>query len=143
MGYERDEGKAAANLSKHGVAFEEANTVFNDPLYVDFYDPDHSLRAPLHYHRRISAGCLLLVSYTERGDVIRLISPRRSEPAFWVPTGDGWNDSMVPLLLCVINRAPTERTRSLRPSSLSLLRGLGSSRPISIRLLKNSIYDAR
>jgi len=41
MEYEQDEGKAAANLSKHGVAFEGAKTVFNDPLYVDFYDPDH------------------------------------------------------------------------------------------------------
>lgn len=37
-----DENKAERNLSKHGVSFEEAKTVFDDPLYVDFYDPDHS-----------------------------------------------------------------------------------------------------
>jgi uncharacterized DUF497 family protein len=37
-----NENKAAENLSKHGVSFEEAKTVFDDPLYVDFYDPDHS-----------------------------------------------------------------------------------------------------
>ncbi|MDD5633161.1 MAG: BrnT family toxin, partial [Methylococcales bacterium] len=42
MEYDRDKNKAAANLSKHGVSFEEAKTVFDDPLYVDFYDPDHS-----------------------------------------------------------------------------------------------------
>ncbi len=42
MEYEWDNNKASVNLSKHGVSFEEAKTVFNDPLYVDFYDPDHS-----------------------------------------------------------------------------------------------------
>jgi len=42
MEYDWDKNKAVANLSKHGVSFEEAKTVFNDPLYVDFYDPDHS-----------------------------------------------------------------------------------------------------
>ena len=40
--YEWDENKAAENSSKHGVSFDEATTVFNDPLYVVFYDPDHS-----------------------------------------------------------------------------------------------------
>ena len=42
MDFEWDKSKAAANLSKHSVSFEEAKTIFNDPLYVDFYDPDHS-----------------------------------------------------------------------------------------------------
>ena len=42
MEYEWDKNKALANLSKHGVSFEEAETALNDPLYVDFYDPDHS-----------------------------------------------------------------------------------------------------
>jgi uncharacterized DUF497 family protein len=42
MIFEWDEVKAGANLEKHGVSFEEAETVFDDPLYVDFYDPDHS-----------------------------------------------------------------------------------------------------
>ena len=41
MNFEWDENKAAINLSKHRVSFEEAKTVFDDPLYVDFYDPDH------------------------------------------------------------------------------------------------------
>jgi Ribonuclease toxin, BrnT, of type II toxin-antitoxin system len=39
---EWDQQKAASNLEKHGVSFEEAATVFSDPLYIDFYDPDHS-----------------------------------------------------------------------------------------------------
>jgi uncharacterized DUF497 family protein len=77
MEFAWDEGKAAANLAKHGVSFEEAKTVFDDPLYVDFYDPDHSADE----HRYIIIGesrqrRLLIVSYTERDDSARLISAR-------------------------------------------------------------------
>jgi uncharacterized DUF497 family protein len=77
VGYEWDQEKAASNLEKHEVSFEEAATVFDDPLYIDFYDPDHSIEE----HRYLimgqsSAGRLLIVSYTERDDVIRLISAR-------------------------------------------------------------------
>jgi uncharacterized protein len=69
--------KAARNLSKHGVSFEEAKTVFDDPLYIDFYEPDHSE----HEARYLIVGVsnrrrLLIVSYTERGDSIHLISAR-------------------------------------------------------------------
>jgi uncharacterized DUF497 family protein len=72
-----DKLKAAANLAKHGVSFEEASTVFSDPLYVDFYDPRHFLDE----HRYITIGQsnqgrILMVSYTERDDAIRLISAR-------------------------------------------------------------------
>lgn len=82
MNFEWDEGKAEANLEKHGISFEEARTVFDDPLYVDFYDPDHSYDE----HRYIiigqsKQGRLLLVSYTERGSVLRLISSREVTPA--------------------------------------------------------------
>ena len=42
MKFDWDENKAARNSLKHGVSFEEAKTVFDDPLYVDFYDPNHS-----------------------------------------------------------------------------------------------------
>ena len=77
MEFEWDEAKAAANLAKHGVSFEEARTIFDDPLYVDFYDPDHSEAE----HRYIIIGQsdqdrILLTSYTERGDIIRLVSAR-------------------------------------------------------------------
>ncbi len=77
MEFEWDEAKAAANLAKHGVSFEEAKTIFDDRLYVDFYDPKHSLNE----HRYIIIGQsnqrrVLIVSYTERNDVIRLINAR-------------------------------------------------------------------
>ena len=77
MEFEWDEAKAAANLAKHGVSFEEAKTVFDDRLYVDFYDPKHSLNE----HRYIIIGQsdqrrVLIVSYTERNDAIRLINAR-------------------------------------------------------------------
>jgi uncharacterized protein len=75
--FEWDKLKSAANLSKHLVSFEEASTVFADPLYVDFYDPRHSHDE----HRYIiigqsNQGRILIVSYTERDDAIRLISAR-------------------------------------------------------------------
>jgi uncharacterized DUF497 family protein len=75
--FEWDDDKAAANLADHQVSFEDAKTVFNDPLYVDFYDPDHSYDE----HRYLIVGesrqgRLLIVSYTERGDSVRLISAR-------------------------------------------------------------------
>ncbi len=75
--FEWDENKAAANLSKHGVSFDEAKTVFDDPLFVDFYDPDHSY--DVHRYMIIEQsqpGRLLIVSYAERETVIRLMSPR-------------------------------------------------------------------
>ncbi len=77
MRYEWDEDKAASNLAKHGVSFDEARTVFEDPLFLDYYDPDHSHDE----HRFIIVGQsregrLLMVSYTERGEAVRLISSR-------------------------------------------------------------------
>lgn len=82
MDYEWDPKKAAKNVHKHNVSFEEAASVFNDPLYVDFNDPNHSLDE----HRYIiigvsTSGRLLLVSYTERETTIRLIGARDVTPA--------------------------------------------------------------
>ena len=84
MEFEWDETKAAANLAKHGVSFEEAKTVFDDRLYVDFYDPRHSLNE----HRYIIIGQsnqrrVLIVSYTERNDAIRLINARELTRREW------------------------------------------------------------
>lgn len=42
MEFDWDDEKVAINLADHKVSFDEAKTVFDDPLYVDFYDPDHS-----------------------------------------------------------------------------------------------------
>lgn len=78
MKFEWDENKAAVNLSKHGISFEEARTVFDDPLSVDFYDPDHSDEEERYIIVGESQqGNLLIVSYTERADFIRLISARK------------------------------------------------------------------
>ncbi len=77
MSFEWDEQKARANLDKHGVSFEEAATVFADPLYVDFYDPDHSAEEQRYIIIGASQqGRVLMVSYTERGEMVRLISSR-------------------------------------------------------------------
>ena len=79
MEYDWDKNKAVANLSKHGVSFEEAKTVFDDPLYVDFYDPDHSFEELRFILLGESAqGRLLFVSYNERNNAIRLISAREA-----------------------------------------------------------------
>ncbi|WP_036307563.1 BrnT family toxin, partial [Methyloglobulus morosus] len=67
MEYDWDKNKAVANLSKHDVSFEEAKTVFDDPFYVDFYDPDHSFAEHCFILLGKSAqGRLLFVSYMER-----------------------------------------------------------------------------
>ncbi|TAJ80701.1 MAG: BrnT family toxin [Gallionellaceae bacterium] len=77
MKFEWGEEKATLNLSKHGVAFEEATTVFSDDLSLTGNDPDHSRGE----HRLITfgvsfAGRLLAVSHTERSGKIRIISAR-------------------------------------------------------------------
>ena len=75
--FEWDPAKAAANLKTHGVSFDEAATVFQDPLAKIHSDPDHSEsenRAILIGHSRASR--LLLVAFTDRKGSIRLISAR-------------------------------------------------------------------
>ena len=71
--------KARANRQKHGVSFEEALTVFTDPLARIHDDPEHSgeeLREIIVGHSAL--GRLLLVSFTERDRVVRLISARKA-----------------------------------------------------------------
>jgi uncharacterized protein len=75
--FEWDPAKAAANLLQHGVSFEEAATVFQDPLARIHDDPDHSVAE----RRDIIVGHsvqvrLLVVSFAYRGSKIRLISAR-------------------------------------------------------------------
>jgi len=77
MEFEWDESKATANLKKHGVSFEEAKTVFDSVLAVIFDDEAHSLdeqREIIIGHSRRNR--LLLVSFTERPNAIRIISAR-------------------------------------------------------------------
>ncbi|MBD1805311.1 BrnT family toxin [Microcoleus sp. FACHB-SPT15] len=77
MEFEWDESKATANLKKHGVSFEEAKTVFDNALAVIFNDEANSLdeqREIIIGHSRRNR--LLLVSFTERLNAIRIISAR-------------------------------------------------------------------
>ena len=79
MRFEWDRDKAATNLKKHRISFDEAVTVFYAPLAATFDDPDHS-----HGEGRFltlghsSQGRLLVVCHTDRRDVIRLINARRA-----------------------------------------------------------------
>ena len=78
MKFEWDAPKAASNLAKHGVAFDEVATVFLDQLAVSGPDPDHSLGESRYITFGLSSlGRLLAVSHTYRPGGIRLISARR------------------------------------------------------------------
>jgi uncharacterized DUF497 family protein len=77
MRFEWDRDKAEANLRKHKVSFDEAATIFFDPLSATIPDPDHSVG-----ERRFitigssSRGRLLVVAHTERGSTLRIITAR-------------------------------------------------------------------
>jgi uncharacterized DUF497 family protein len=73
-----DVRKGAVNVRKHGVRFEEAATVFADPLASFHDDPDHSgLEARFLLVGHSLNDRILLVVHAERGDTIRLISARK------------------------------------------------------------------
>jgi uncharacterized protein len=77
MNFEWDDLKAASNFRKHGVSFEEAKTVFDNPLATIFDDDEHSIDE----QREIIIGYseenrILLVSFAERPNAIRIISAR-------------------------------------------------------------------
>lgn len=77
MEFEWDKNKSLLNLKKHKINFNEAATIFGDPLAITFDDPDHSMGE----HRFITFGLsrlnrLLVVSHTERKGKLRIISAR-------------------------------------------------------------------
>jgi uncharacterized DUF497 family protein len=77
MKFEWDREKAKKNLRKHKVSFDEAMTVFYDTLSATFDDPDHSINEERFITIGYSShGRLLVVSHTERGQTIRIISAR-------------------------------------------------------------------
>jgi uncharacterized DUF497 family protein len=81
MIFEWDDNKSKANVKNHKISFEEARSVFSDPLSITVADPEHSETE----YRFIDIGMseqrrLLVVSYTERGRNIRIISARRALP---------------------------------------------------------------
>ncbi|MEH2257830.1 BrnT family toxin [Nostoc sp.] len=81
MKFQWDPNKAVSNAEKHNVSFEEAVTVFGDPLAITIPDPDHSVGE----FRLLTTGLsrsqrLLVVSHTEREGEVRLISTRLATP---------------------------------------------------------------
>lgn len=80
--FEWDDMKAAINLAKHGIGFEQAIGIFNDPNAMTFSDEDHSQDEP----RELTIGStfwseVFIVSHTRRGGRIRIISARRANRA--------------------------------------------------------------
>ena len=74
--FEWDQNKAAQNLRKHNVTFEEAATVFRDDLSITIPDPDHSMEEERFITCLSSQNRLLMIAHAERGDCIRIISAR-------------------------------------------------------------------
>jgi uncharacterized DUF497 family protein len=81
ISFDWNTAKAAANLKKHGVSFEEAQTVFYDEFAVQFYDEENSSNEERFLMLGMSSGArLLLVCHCERdgGGIIRIISARKA-----------------------------------------------------------------
>lgn len=81
MLFEWNDEKAASNLAKHGVLFDEAKTVFDDSFFIVFADAEHSQdEARFLIIGMSNTHRLLIVSYTERGATTRIISARETTP---------------------------------------------------------------
>jgi uncharacterized DUF497 family protein len=79
MRFAWNEKKAAGNLVKHGISFEEATTVFDDPLSNAFPDTDHSVEEQRFVIIGSSEqGRILVVAHTDDGELVRLISAREA-----------------------------------------------------------------
>jgi uncharacterized DUF497 family protein len=79
VNFEWDPGKARRNRRKHRTSFQEAATVFGDPLAETYPDPDHSMLE----QRFITVGMsgadrVLIVAHADRGENIRIISARKA-----------------------------------------------------------------
>lgn len=77
--FEWDEGKARVNVEKHQVSFAEASTIFNDPLLRIRDDPGHSSTEDRYIAIGQSIlGRILVIAYTYRNDMFRIISARKA-----------------------------------------------------------------
>jgi uncharacterized DUF497 family protein len=89
--FEWDDEKAKTNLKKHGVDFEEASTIFDDPLFITFLDEEHSTNEERYITIGLSSKQrLLMVAHTERKNSIRIISARKAtknEEKFYAEAG--------------------------------------------------------
>jgi uncharacterized protein len=92
MRFEWDKEKAATNLAKHGVSFEEAATVFGDPLSDSFDDPDHSADEQRFLIVGTSdRGRMLIVAHTDDGAIVRIISAREPTAGERKSYEESWN----------------------------------------------------
>lgn len=81
MHFEWDPSKAALNLRKHRISFEEAKTVFYDDLAIQFFDDEHAADEERFIMLGMSSSArLLVVCHCEwgKGEVIRIISARKA-----------------------------------------------------------------
>ena len=79
MNFEWDDGKAALNLTKHGVSFAEAATVFSDVNALNFPDREHSVfEERMHTIGYSASSRILLVVNLDRGEQLRIVSARRA-----------------------------------------------------------------
>jgi len=77
--FEWDAHKAGKNLRKHGVSFEEASTVFDDPMFISVVDEEHSEDEERYITLGLSKrGHLLTIAHTDRQGRIRIISARNA-----------------------------------------------------------------
>ena len=77
--FEWDENKAARNAEKHQVSFDEAATVFDDPMFITFIDEEHSFDEDRYITIGLSnRGRLLMLAHTDRDGQIRIISARKA-----------------------------------------------------------------
>jgi uncharacterized DUF497 family protein len=77
--FQWDDAKAARNYAKHGVTFEAAREVFDDPFALEWSDDGQAEGEQRFVALGMVEGRLLVVAYTLRGDAIRIISARLAE----------------------------------------------------------------
>lgn len=78
LNFEWDEQKATSNLAKHGISFVDASAVFDDPFALDTEERSINYGEVRRRIIGLGQGRFLTVIYTERGDMIRLISARKA-----------------------------------------------------------------
>ncbi|NRF12600.1 BrnT family toxin [Agrobacterium pusense] len=81
LSFEWNDRKALTNLAKHGVSFETARKVFEDPFAVDIEDRSANYGEVRRRIEGLGNGLVLTVIYTERSEVIRIISARKATRA--------------------------------------------------------------
>jgi hypothetical protein len=88
LGFEWDADKTTRNVEKHHVSFEEAATVFDDPMFITFIDDEHSIDEERYITIGLSSrGRLLILAHADCKNHIRIISARRAtknEERFYV-----------------------------------------------------------